>query len=330
MATYIVRRLLWMIVLLLVISFLTFLIFSKLPSADPVSLRAGRNATPELRASIRHTFGLDKPFFEQYRIYLAKLVPFDTHKGFKPPDFGYSYQNNVNVKAQILDRLPATAGLALGGVVVWLLIGIPVGIISAIRRGKLSDRIAMGGALVAISAPVYWLGLVMQYLFSSDIGKVHIFKGSGSYPNTGSLFTDPFHVAPTLFLPWLVLATAFAAIYARFLRGNLLEVMAEDYIRTARAKGLRERTVIFRHGVRSAITPIVTILGLDLGILLGGAILTESVFNIPGIGRLAFDSIQKSDLPTVQGTVIMGAFFIIALNLIVDIVYAFLDPRVRY
>jgi peptide/nickel transport system permease protein len=170
----------------------------------------------------------------------------------------------------------------------------------------------------------------MLYLFSSDIGKIHIFKGSGSYPNTGSLFTDPFHVAPTLFLPWIVLATAFAAIYARFLRGNLLEVMAEDYIRTARAKGLRERTVIFRHGVRSAITPIVTILGLDLGILLGGAILTESVFNIPGIGRLAFDSIQKSDLPTVQGTVIMGAFFIIALNLIVDIVYAFLDPRVRY
>jgi peptide/nickel transport system permease protein len=330
MATYIVRRLLWMIVLLLIISFLTFLIFSKLPSADPVALRAGRNATPELRAAIKHTFGLDKPFLEQYRIYLAKLVPFDAHQGFKPPDFGYSYQNNVSVKAQILDRLPATAGLALGGVVVWLLVGIPVGIISAIRRGKLSDRIAMGAALVAISAPVYWVGLVALYLFSKDIGKIQIFDGAGSYPATGSLFTDPFHVAPSLFLPWMVLATAFAAVYARFLRGNLLEVMAEDYIRTARAKGLRERTVIFRHGVRSAITPIVTILGLDLGILLGGAILTESVFNIPGIGRLAFDSIQKSDLPTVQGTVIMGAFFIIVLNLIVDVLYAFLDPRVRY
>ena len=191
MATYIVRRLLWMIVLLLVISFLTFLIFSKLPSADPVSLRAGRNATPELRASIKHTFGLDKPFLEQYRIYLAKLVPFDAHSGFKPPDFGYSYQNNVSVKAQILDRLPATAGLALGGMVVWLLVGIPVGIISAIRRGKLSDRIAMGAALVAISAPVYWVGLVALYLFSNDIGKIPIFKGAGSYPNTGSLFTDP-------------------------------------------------------------------------------------------------------------------------------------------
>jgi peptide/nickel transport system permease protein len=330
MLTYIVRRLLWMIVLLLVISFLTFVIFSKLPSADPVSLRAGRNATPELRASIKHTFGLDKPFFEQYRIYLAKLVPFDTHSGFKPPDFGYSYQNNVSVKSQILDRLPATAGLAIGAVVVWLLIGIPIGIISAIRRGRIEDRLAMGAALVAISAPVYWLGLVSLYLFSKDIGKIPIFDGSGSYPNTGSLFNDPIHVAPTLFLPWIVLATAFAAIYARFLRGNLLEVMAEDYIRTARAKGLRERTVIFRHGVRSAITPIVTILGLDLGILLGGAILTESVFNIPGIGRLAFDSIQKADLPTVEGIVIVGAFFIISLNLVVDILYAFLDPRVRY
>jgi peptide/nickel transport system permease protein len=214
--------------------------------------------------------------------------------------------------------------------VVWLLIGIPVGIISAIRRGRIEDRIAMGGALVAISAPVYWLGLVALYLFSKDIGLIPIFDGAGSYPNSGSLFTAPFSVAPSLFLPWLVLAASFAAIYARFLRGNLLEVMAEDYIRTARAKGLRERVVIFRHGVRSAITPIVTILGLDLGILLGGAILTESVFNIPGIGRLAFDSIQKSDLPTVQGTVIIGAFFIIALNLVVDVVYAFLDPRVRY
>ena len=135
---------------------------------------------------------------------------------------------------------------------------------------------------------------------------------------------------PALIMPCLVLSASFAAIYARFLRGNLMEVMSEDYVRTARAKGLRERRVVYRHGVRSAITPIVTILGLDLGILLGGAILTETVFNIPGVGRLAFDAIQKSDLPTVQGTVLMGAFFIILLNLVVDVVYAFLDPRVRY
>ena len=322
MVRYIVRRLLWVVVLLLAVSFLTFIIFYLLPSADPAQLRAGRQPNPELVKQIRHNLGLDDPWPVQYFHYMRDLV---LHF-----DLGYSYQNNVSVKSQILDRLPATAGLALGGMVVWLLVGIPVGIISAIRRGRIEDRLAMGAALVAISAPVYWVGLVSLYLFSKDIGQIPIFDGAGSYPNTGSLFNDPIHVAPSLFLPWLCLATAFAAVYARFLRGNLLEVMAEDYIRTARAKGLPERTVIFRHGVRSAITPIVTILGLDLGILLGGAILTESVFNIPGIGRLAFDSIQKSDLPTVQGTVIIGAFFIISLNLIVDIVYAFLDPRVRY
>src|SRR6476469_513952 len=238
MLTYIVRRLLWMIVLLLIISFLTFIIFSKLPSADPVALRAGRNATPELRASIKHTFGLDKPFLEQYRIFLAKRVPFDVHSGFKPPDFGYSYQNNVSVKSQILDRLPATAGLALGGMVVWLLVGIPIGIISAIRRGRIEDRLAMGLALVAISAPVYWLGLVSLYLFSDDIGTFPIFKGSGSYVPFSQHPSEWFQ---SLILPWLVLAATAAAFYARLLRGNLTEVLSEDYIRTARAKGLRER-----------------------------------------------------------------------------------------
>ncbi len=322
MGPYIIRRLLWMIVLLLIISMITFVIFYVLPSADPAILRAGRNPSPELVASIKKTLGLDQPFYVQYWKYLERLV---FHF-----DFGTSYQNNISVKAQIFDRLPATIGLAVGAMFVWLLIGIPIGILSAIRRGTLADRAAMGTALLFISAPVYWLGLVALYLFSKDIGIFPIFEGQGSYPTTGNLFTNPTEVAPSLFLPWLVLAASFAAIYARFMRGNLLEVMSEDYIRTARAKGLRERTVIMKHGVRSAITPIVTILGLDLGILLGGAILTESVFNIPGIGRLAYESIQKSDLPIVQGTVLMGAFFIIFLNLVVDVVYAFLDPRVRY
>jgi peptide/nickel transport system permease protein len=177
---------------------------------------------------------------------------------------------------------------------------------------------------------VYWLGLVALYVFSDDIGRIPLLPGQGAYPSSGNVFTDPGTVLPALILPCFVLAASFAAIYARFMRGNLIEVMSEDYIRTARAKGLRERSVVVRHGVRSAITPIVTILGLDLGILLGGAILTETVFNIPGIGRLAYDAIQNSDLPIVQGTVLMGAFFIIVLNLVVDVIYAFLDPRVRY
>jgi peptide/nickel transport system permease protein len=322
MLTFIIRRLLWMVVLLLVISFLTYMIFYKLPAADPAALRAGRQPTPELLKSIRETLGLDKPWYVQYGKYLQRLV---FHF-----DFGFSYQNNVSVRSQIFDRLPATATLAAGGAVVWLLVGIPVGIVSAIKRGQWMDRLAMGSALVAISAPVYWLGLVSLYLFSKDLGKFPLFEGQGAYPNTGTILSNPGGVIPAMILPWCVLAASFAAVYARFLRGNLLETMSEDYIRTARAKGLRERVVVFKHGVRSAITPIVTILGLDLGILLGGAILTETVFNIPGIGRLAFDSIQKSDLPTVQGTVLMGAFFIILLNLVVDVVYAFLDPRVRY
>ncbi len=322
MFSFIVRRLLWMVVLLFVISFLTFIIFYTLPAADPAALRAGRNPTPELLATLRETLGLDKPWYVQYAKYLDRLV---FHF-----DFGYSYQNSVSVKQQIFDRLPATGALAIGGAIVWLLIGIPIGIISAIKRGTILDRAAMGAALVAISAPVYWLGLVSLYLFSKDLGKFPIFEGQGAYPNTGNILSDPAHVIPALILPWFVLAASFAAIYARFLRGNLLETMSEDYIRTARAKGLKERVVVFKHGVRAAITPIITILGLDLGILLGGAILTETVFNIPGIGRLAYDAIQKSDLNTVQGTVLMGALFIIFLNLVVDVVYAFLDPRVRY
>jgi peptide/nickel transport system permease protein len=320
MVTYIIRRLLWAILLLFVVSFITFVMFILLPSADPAVLRAGRQPTPELIAAIRENLGLDKPWYVQYLIYMRDLV---LHF-----DFGYSYQNNVAVKETIFDRLPATVSLAVGGAVVWLLIGIPIGIISAIKRGTLLDRAAMGFALLAISAPVYWVGLVSIYLFSEDLGKVApIFKGSGQY----TPFTeDPVAWASALILPWLVLATAFAAIYARFLRANLLDVMGEDYIRTARAKGLGERRVVFKHGLRSAITPIVTIFGLDLGILIGGAILTETVFNIPGIGRLAFDAIQKSDLPIVQGTVLIAAFAVIMANLIVDILYAFLDPRVRY
>jgi peptide/nickel transport system permease protein len=260
--------------------------------------------------------------YVQYAKYLEKLV---FHF-----DFGYSYQNNVPVREQIFDRIPATLSLAVGAMICWLLIGLPIGIFAALRAGRLPDKLAMGLALVAISAPVYWLGLVSLYLFSEELGKLPLLPGQGAYPSQGNIFTDPGTVIPALIMPCLVLSASFAAIYARFLRGNLMEVMSEDYVRTARAKGLRERRVVYRHGVRSAITPIVTILGLDLGILLGGAILTETVFNIPGVGRLAFDAIQKSDLPTVQGTVLMGAFFIILLNLVVDVVYAFLDPRVRY
>ena len=319
MLAYIIRRLLWVVLLLFVVSALTFIIFYLLPSADPAQLRAGRQPNPQLVEQIRHNLGLDKPWYQQYFDYMKQV--------FLHFDFGYSYQNTISVKEQIFQRLPATISLALGAAVVWLTVGISVGIISAIKSRTLIDRVSMGTALVAISAPVYWLGLLSLYLFANDIGKWHVFDGAGSYVPFSE---NPAKWFSSLLLPWLVLAAAFAAFYARLLRSNLIETMGEDYIRTARAKGLGERRVIFRHGLRSAITPIVTAAGLDIGILLGGAILTETVFNIPGIGRLVFDSIQHSDLPMIQGTVLIGTFFIVMANLVVDILYAFLDPRVRY
>jgi peptide/nickel transport system permease protein len=320
MVTYIVRRLLWAVLLLWIVSFLTFLIFYALPTADPAALRAGSRAGNQaLLASIRDTLGLDEPWYVQYWTYMKNLV---LHL-----DFGFSYRNDAPVREQIVDRVPATASLVIGAAVVWVGVGIPVGVISATRRHTWTDRAAMGAALVAISAPVYWLGLVMLYLLADDIGRFPLFPGAGSYVPFSE---NPFEWFWALLLPWCVLAATAAAFYARLMRGNLSEVLEEDYIRTARAKGLTERAVVWRHGVRSAITPIVTVLGLDIGILLGGAILTETVFNIPGIGRLAYAAIRNADLPMIQGTVLFGAFFIIVANLVVDVLYAFLDPRVRY
>jgi peptide/nickel transport system permease protein len=242
-------------------------------------------------------------------------------------NFGYSYQSNESVRTLIFSRLPATISLAIGAAVIWLVIGIAVGTLSAVRRRSKFDRAAMGSALVAISAPVYWLGLLSLFLFANDIGKFPLFPGAGSYV---PISQDPAKWFTSLIMPWFVLAASFAAIYARLLRANLIETMSEDYIRTARAKGLPERRVVFKHGIRAAITPIVTAAGLDIGVLLGGAILTETVFNIPGVGRLAYDSIVVGDLPMIQGTVLLGAFFIVMANLVVDILYAFIDPRVRY
>jgi peptide/nickel transport system permease protein len=319
MGRYIVRRVLWVILLLFIVSAVTFIIFYTLPSADPAVLRAGKSPNPELVQQIRHNLGLDQPVYVQYWRYMKGIV---LHF-----DFGYSFQDSQPVRTEIFDRLPATISLTFGAVVVWLLVGLPVGVISAIKRRSIADRVSMGAALLAISAPVYFLGLMSLYLFANDIGLVHIFDGAGTYT---PISDNPARWLGSLLLPWMVLAASFAAFYARLLRANLIETMSEDYIRTARAKGLAERRVIGRHAMRAAITPIVTILGLDIGILLGGAILTETVFNIPGIGRLAYEGIVNADLPVIQGTVLFGSFFIVVANLVVDIAYAFLDPRVRY
>src|SRR3954449_12045537 len=216
MLTFIIRRLLWVIVLLILVSFITFVIFYLFPSADPAQLRAGRQPNPQLVEQIRHNLNLDRPFYVQYWLYMKQLV---LHG-----NFGRSYQNNIQVKQQIFDRLPATISLTIGAAVIWLLVGITVGTISAVKSRSLVDRIAMGGALIGISAPVYWLGLVSLYLFSNDIGKVKIFEGAGTYV---PLSQDPAQWFASLILPWLVLSATFTAIYARLLRGNLIEVMSE-------------------------------------------------------------------------------------------------------
>jgi peptide/nickel transport system permease protein len=319
MARYIARRVLWGVALLVIVSAVVFVLFYVFPSADPAKLRAGRTANPQLIEQIREQLHLDDPIYVQFWDYMKGV--------FLHFDFGRSFTSQADVKTIILDRLPATALLVAGAVVIWLAMGLPIGIVSAIKRRSLMDRTMMVTSLALISAPVFWLGLVALYLFADDVGVIHVFPGIGSY-----LQADTFlERCQSMILPWLVLAAATAAIYARYLRSSMIDTMSEDYIRTARAKGLPERDVVLRHGVRSAITPIVTLLGLDVGLLLAGnAILTETVFNIPGVGQQIVLSIRRSDLPMIQGIVLFGAFFIIIFNLIVDILYAYLDPRVRY
>ncbi len=319
MTAYIVRRVLWGIVLVILVSALTFVFFNVFPSADPAVLRAGRNQGPQAIAYIRHELGLDLPLYTQFFNYMKGII---LHF-----NFGYSYYSGASVLSLIKDRLPATLSLTVGAAALWLLTGIPVGIISAIKRRTLLDRSAMTIALVFVSMPVFWFGLVVLFLFAKDIGRFQVLPGASTYVG---MTASPVNWFTSLILPWIVLAASAAAIYSRLLRGSLIEAMGEDYIRTARAKGLRERRVIWRHGVRSAITPVVTIFGLDVGALLGGAVLTETVFDIPGIGRLNYDAIIHSDFPIVQGTVLLAAMFIVVANIIVDISYAYLDPRVRY
>ena len=318
MASYIVRRLIWAVFLLLAITAITFVIFYILPSADPAAIRAGKNGDAETIATIRHQLKLDQPLTTQFYEYVKALV---LHG-----DFGNSYTNDQAVRTLIFDRLPNTIYLVLGAAFLWFTGGVLIGTISAVKRGTMLDRFSMGSALLAISAPVYWLGLVAIYLFASDIGRFPLLPGNGAYGEASGFFGHV-HV---LIMPWIVLSAAFTAIYARLVRSNMLDVVSEDYVRTARAKGLPERTVIVRHGLRAAITPVITVLGLDIGILMGGAILTETVFGIPGIGRLSYDAITRGDLVTIQGTVLFLAFAVTMMNLLVDILYSVLDPRVRY
>jgi peptide/nickel transport system permease protein len=321
MIQYIIRRLLWVVLVLLLVVFLTYAIFFLLPAGDPAHRFVGKNNSPEALAQVKLQFGLDKPWYVQYANFTKHIFLGDKY-GW--PGLGLSFSSRAPLKDTVFDRMWVTIQLASGAAVVWLLIGIPIGILSALRPRSILDRTAMGLAILGISMPVFFLGPLALYIFWFKLGWL---PGTGYY-SLGQYGPGPWFAH--FILPWIVLAVLYAAFYARMSRANLMETMGEDYIRTARAKGLSERRVVLKHGLRSSLTPIVTIFGLDLAGLLGGAVITETVFNLPGIGQYLIRSVTSLDLYAVVDITVIAAFFVVMANLVVDILYAFLDPRVRY
>jgi peptide/nickel transport system permease protein len=320
MPFYIARRLVWTAIVIALVLLLTFVVFYKLPAGDPAVRFAGKAPTPELLTAIRERLGLDHPWYVQFGHYVKNFFVGDQY-GW--PGLGYSFGGGVSVLNEVTTRAPRTLLLIAGAAILWLVGGVMIGILSAVKRRTWIDRTAMGFALFGISTPVFWLGLMALYIFWRQL---HITGGTGYVPIT----QDPGAFFSHMILPWVVLALLYAAFYARVTRNTLLETLGEDYIRTARAKGLSERRVIFKHALRASLTPIVTMFGLDIALLVGGAVITESVFNIQGLGWLAINSALSQDLPTVLGVTMLTAAAVAIMNLLVDIVYAFLDPRIRY
>jgi peptide/nickel transport system permease protein len=322
MGRYLIRRIGFTVLVLFVVSLLTFLIFVKLPSGDPARRATGKSSTPEQIENARKAFGLDQPLWVQYGRFAKGLIPFPGL--FLSEDVYYSYGNFIPVREEIARRLPVTVALAVGGAALWLLIGIPVGIAAGVRRKSSISRFSMLVAIIGVSIPVFWLGQLLLYIFWFRLGWAPPSGMEIGVGVWGSVLDGRF------LLPWITVAVGYAAFYARMVRSNVIETMHEDYIRTARAKGLPERRVIYRHGLRGALTPVVTMLGLDLGTLLGGLFIVETLFGLPGVGQLAVTSIATNDFPMVMGVTVLGALFIAVANLVVDVAYAALDPRVRY
>lgn len=336
MAVYIVRRMIAAVVMLLIVTAATFVIFFLVPRLagatpdDLASRYVGRTAAPEVIHQIAIKLGFTDPIWVQYGRFVKGLMlgadystgPTTVH--CPAPCLGYSFLTQNPVLPDLLDRLPVTISLAAGGALIWLLAGVSTGVVSALRRGSIFDRAAMGVALAGVSLPIFFTGLLALSVFSYWLG---ITAPGGSYT---PIDENPLRWAYDLLLPWTTLAFLYAAGYARLTRAGMLDTMGEDFIRTARAKGLPERTVVLKHGLRAALTPILTIFGLDLGLLLGGAILTESTYSLPGIGKYSVDAVVSNDLPKVLGVVLVGSLFIIVANLVVDLLYAVVDPRVRY
>jgi peptide/nickel transport system permease protein len=335
MFSYIVRRLVAAVFLLLAVSLITFLIFFLVPrlagaSADDLAVRyVGKTAGAEQIHEQAVKMGFTDPLYVQYGSFLKGIVAgadYDTGASIdhcSAPCLGYSYQSQTPVLPELLDRLPVTLSLAVGAGVIWLFSGVAVGVLSALRRGTFFDRAAMSVALAGVSLPIFFTALLSLSIFSYALGWTA--EGGSFTPIT----QNPGEWAYDLILPWITLAFLFAAGYARLTRAGMLETMGEDYVRTARAKGLPERTVVVKHALRSTLTPILTIFGLDLGVLLGGAVLTETAFSLPGLGSYALQAIDRNDLPKLLGVTLVIAFFVVLANLVVDILYAVVDPRVR-
>jgi peptide/nickel transport system permease protein len=313
MARFIARRLIGMVFVLFAISVLVFLIFNVIPNSDPGARIAGKNANPELIARVEDDFGLDESLPVQYVTLMKQIFTGDL----------ISYASQQNVVDQIWKGVPATLSLCIGAALIWMTFAITFGYLSAVRAGEFTDRALTILSLIGISMPVFWLGALLLYYLTS---KAQVFPPGGYTPLT----EDPLDWANHLILPWITLAVLFIGFYSRVLRSNMLDVMNEDYVRTARAKGLSERQVRIRHVLRNSLIPIITLFGLDFGAVVGGAaILTETVYNIPGVGLYAGEAIGTLDLPPLIGVTMFGAFFIVFFNTVVDIVYAYLDPRIR-
>jgi len=332
---FIIRRLIATVFLLLIVSMITFAIFFLIPRlAGQTTYQlavqyVGRNPTRTAVLAIEQKLGLNEPIYVQYGRFLRGLL-FGEHYNSgtsttycPPPCFGYSFKSQQPVWPQMVSALPVTISLAIGAAILWLVGGVTIGVISALKRGTIFDRFSMGVALAGVSLPIFFTGLISLELFSY---KWPIFPNVTFVP----FDQNPLLWARNLVLPWVTLAFLYAALYARLTRAGMLETMSEDYIRTARAKGLPERTVIVRHGLRAALTPIITIFGMDLGALLGGAIITEATFSLHGLGLFTILAVQNQDLPEILGVTMLAAFFIVIANLVVDILYAVVDPRVRH
>ncbi|MEY9873686.1 peptide/nickel transport system permease protein [Streptacidiphilus sp. MAP12-33] len=329
MTRYLIRRLLSALTVIAVVSLVTFLIFFALPS-DPAVLACGKACTPDRIAAIHHSLGLDQNIFVQYGNYVWGFFHGRTFGDggnavhCPAPCLGISFHDDSNVWDTIWGRFPADLSLALGAALVFLVVGVALGLTAAVRKGKLVDKVAVGFALFGISLPIYFSALILQFFV---VDKWQWLPAPG-YTN---ITDDPVAWFQGLILPWTALVIGSMAYYTRLTRSTSLEVMGEDYIRTARAKGLGRRTVILKHTLRSAITPIVTIFGMDFGTLIGGsAIITETAFGIPGIGQLAVQSVQDVDLPVIMATSLFAATAVVLANVVVDVLYGIIDPRVRY